>query len=120
VTEKASYANGDDEHGDNAEADDSSQSAVEKPRHANASWKRAGRRTPHEIALSFRCSSRGGISAMRLLAIGLAVALIVFVLTSGHVIFLPLLFLPFGLFSFGRRRRQQTGFLTGRRSDGFR
>ena len=43
---------------------------------------------------------------MRLLAIGLAIAVIVFVITAGHVIFLPLLFLPFGLFSFGHRRRR--------------
>jgi hypothetical protein len=37
---------------------------------------------------------------MRTLAIGLAIALIVFVLTAGHVVFLPLLFVPLGLFSF--------------------
>ena len=43
---------------------------------------------------------------MRLLVLGLAVALIVFVITGGHVIFLPLLFLPLGLFSFGHRRRR--------------
>ena len=41
---------------------------------------------------------------MRVLAIGLAIAVIVFVLTAGHIIFLPLLFLPLGLFSFGHRR----------------
>jgi hypothetical protein len=45
---------------------------------------------------------------MRLLAIGLAIALIVFALTAGHVIFLPLLFVPFGLFSFGQRRRRES------------
>jgi hypothetical protein len=44
---------------------------------------------------------------MRLLAIGLAVAVIVFVVTGGHVIFLPLLFVPFGLFSLGHRRRRR-------------
>ena len=44
---------------------------------------------------------------MRLLAVGLAIAVIVFVLTAGHVIFLPLLFIPLGLFSFGHRRRAQ-------------
>jgi hypothetical protein len=44
---------------------------------------------------------------MRALAVGLAIALIVFVLTAGHVVFLPLLFLPLGLFSFGHRRRRQ-------------
>jgi hypothetical protein len=42
---------------------------------------------------------------MRLLALGLAIALIVFVVSGGHIIFLPLLFLPIGLFSLGRRRR---------------
>jgi hypothetical protein len=45
---------------------------------------------------------------MRLLAIGLAIAVIVFALTAGHVVFLPLLFLPFGLFSFGHRRRRES------------
>jgi hypothetical protein len=47
---------------------------------------------------------------LRLLAIGLAVALIVFVVNGGHVVFLPLLFLPLGLFSLGHRRRQREGF----------
>jgi hypothetical protein len=41
---------------------------------------------------------------MRALAIGLGIALLVFVVTGGHVFFLPLLFLPLGLFSFGHRR----------------
>jgi len=45
---------------------------------------------------------------MRLLAIGLAIAVIVFALTAGHVVFLPLLFLPFGLFSLGHRRRRDS------------
>jgi hypothetical protein len=45
---------------------------------------------------------------MRLLAIGLAIAVIVFVLTAGHVVFLPLLFLPLGLFGFGHRRRNRS------------
>ena len=45
---------------------------------------------------------------MRLLAIGLAIAVIVFALTAGHVVFLPLLFLPFGLFSLSRRRRRES------------
>ena len=44
---------------------------------------------------------------MRVLAIGLAIALIVFVVSGGHVLFLPLLFLPLGLFSLGHRRRQE-------------
>jgi hypothetical protein len=47
---------------------------------------------------------------MRLLALGLAVALIVFVISGGRVIFLPLLFLPLGLFSFGHRRRRRGAF----------
>jgi hypothetical protein len=42
---------------------------------------------------------------VRALAIGLAIALLVFVFSGGHLIFLPLLFIPFGLFGFGRRRR---------------
>lgn len=41
---------------------------------------------------------------LRALLIGLAIALIVYVLSGGHVIFLPLLFLPM-LFLGGRRRR---------------
>lgn len=41
---------------------------------------------------------------VRLVAIGLGIAVIVFVLTAGHVVFLPLLFLPLGLFSLGHRR----------------
>jgi hypothetical protein len=41
-----------------------------------------------------------------LLAAGLLVFVIVFVLTGGHVILLPLLlFLPLGVVSFGARRR---------------
>jgi hypothetical protein len=47
---------------------------------------------------------------MRLLAIGLAIALIVFVVSGGHVLFLPLLFLPLGLFSLGHRRRRQSSY----------
>lgn len=57
---------------------------------------------------------------MRLLAIGLAIAVLVFVLTAGHVVFLPLLFLPLGLFSLGHRRRRQTTLTTGRRQGWFR
>jgi hypothetical protein len=41
---------------------------------------------------------------MRLLAIGLAIAVLVFVVSGGHVLFLPLLFLPLGLFSLGHHR----------------
>ncbi len=52
---------------------------------------------------------------MRLLALGLGIAVIVFVLTAGHVVFLPLLFLPLGLFSVGHRRRPERGLLAERR-----
>jgi hypothetical protein len=42
---------------------------------------------------------------MVLLLVGLAVAAIVFLLSGGHVIFLPLfIILPLGLFGLGRRR----------------
>jgi hypothetical protein len=41
---------------------------------------------------------------MRLLAIGLAIAVVVFIATRGHVFFLPLLFVPLGLFGFGHKR----------------
>jgi hypothetical protein len=44
---------------------------------------------------------------VRLLAIGVAIAVVVFVLSGGHVFLLPLLFIPFGLFSFGHRRRRR-------------
>ncbi|MDX6480831.1 MAG: hypothetical protein QOG85_1341 [Gaiellaceae bacterium] len=44
---------------------------------------------------------------IRALAIGLLVALLVFLLTAGHVIFLPLLFVPLGLFRLGHRRRHR-------------
>jgi hypothetical protein len=44
---------------------------------------------------------------MRALAIGIAIAVVVYVATRGHVFFLPLLFIPLGLFSFGRRRRNR-------------
>jgi hypothetical protein len=56
---------------------------------------------------------------VRLLAIGLGIAVIVFVITAGHVIFLPLLFLPFGLFSLGHRRRRQHSSLLAGRSRGW-
>ena len=46
---------------------------------------------------------------MRVLAIGLAIAVIVFVVSGGHVLFLPLLFLPLGL-SLGHRRRRQSSY----------
>lgn len=41
---------------------------------------------------------------MRLLGVSLAIAVIVFVVTAGHVVFLPFLILPLGLFGFGHRR----------------
>ena len=44
---------------------------------------------------------------LRALAIGAAIALLVFVVSGGHVLFLPLLFVPFGLFSFGHARRNR-------------
>jgi hypothetical protein len=44
---------------------------------------------------------------IRTLAVGAAIALLVFVLTAGHLFFLPLLFLPLGLFSLGHRRRRR-------------
>jgi hypothetical protein len=47
---------------------------------------------------------------MRMLLIGLAVAAIVYAVSGGHVIFLPLLFVPLAFFSFGRRRRRRSGF----------
>jgi uncharacterized membrane protein YccC len=44
---------------------------------------------------------------IRGLALGLAIALVVFLVTAGHVILLPLLFLPLGFFGFGHRRRHR-------------
>jgi hypothetical protein len=55
---------------------------------------------------------------MRLLAIGLGIGVIVFVLTAGHVVFLPLLFLPLGLFSLGHRRHERADRLDRRQNDG--
>jgi hypothetical protein len=43
-----------------------------------------------------------------MLSIGLAIALIVFVVSGGHALFLPLLFLPLGMFSLGHHRRRET------------
>jgi hypothetical protein len=37
------------------------------------------------------------------LAVGLVVAIVVFVATGGRVVFLPLLFVPLALFSLGSR-----------------
>jgi hypothetical protein len=47
---------------------------------------------------------------MQLLALGLAIAVIVFVVSGGHILFLPLLF-PIGLFSLGHRQRRRTTLL---------
>jgi hypothetical protein len=43
---------------------------------------------------------------VRALAIGVAIAVIVFALSGGRFFFLPLLFFPIGLFSIGHRRRR--------------
>jgi hypothetical protein len=56
---------------------------------------------------------------VRLLALGLGIAVMVFVVTAGHVVFLPLLFVPLGLFSFGHRRRQSADPPPGRRNGWF-
>jgi hypothetical protein len=71
---------------------------------------------PHDKG-GFRHGGRNGGSGsaiaweeagvLRALAIGLAIAVIVFALTAGHVIFLPLLFIPFGLFSLGHRQNRR-------------
>jgi hypothetical protein len=45
---------------------------------------------------------------VRLLAIGLAIGVVVFVVTRGHVLFLPLLFIPLSLFGLGHRRRRRS------------
>jgi hypothetical protein len=47
---------------------------------------------------------------LRVLAVGLAIAVIVFVASGGHLLFLPLLFLPLGLFSLGHRRRRLSSY----------
>jgi hypothetical protein len=41
---------------------------------------------------------------MRALAIGIAICVLIWVVSGGHVFFLPLLFIPLGLFSFGQKR----------------
>ncbi|HEV7639905.1 MAG TPA: hypothetical protein VGO39_03425 [Gaiellaceae bacterium] len=41
---------------------------------------------------------------MRALAIGIAVCVLVWIASGGHVFFLPLLFIPLGLFTFGQKR----------------
>jgi hypothetical protein len=49
-------------------------------------------------------------AVLRALAIAAAVALIVFAVSGGHVLFLPLLFVPLGLFGFGHRRNRRSRF----------
>jgi hypothetical protein len=44
---------------------------------------------------------------MRTIAIGIAIAVLVWIVSGGHIFFLPLLFVPLGLFSFGQRRRRR-------------
>jgi hypothetical protein len=44
---------------------------------------------------------------MRLLGVSLAIAVIVYVVTAGHVVFLPLLFVPLGFLTLGGRRRSR-------------
>jgi hypothetical protein len=41
------------------------------------------------------------------LTVGLAVAIVVFIATGGHVLFLPLLFVPLWVLSRGARRGRQ-------------
>jgi hypothetical protein len=45
---------------------------------------------------------------VRALAIGIAIAVIVWVLSGGHVLFLPLLFVPLCLFSIGQWRSRRS------------
>ena len=52
---------------------------------------------------------------MRGLAIGLAIAVIVFIVSGGHFFFLPLLFIPFGLFTVGKHRRKNRDYLANSR-----
>jgi hypothetical protein len=42
---------------------------------------------------------------MRALGVSVAIAAIIFLATAGHVLFLPLLIVPFGFLTFGGRRR---------------
>jgi ABC-type transport system involved in cytochrome bd biosynthesis fused ATPase/permease subunit len=44
---------------------------------------------------------------LRSLGIGIFIAVLVFALTGGHVFFLPLLFIPLGLLSFGHRANRR-------------
>jgi hypothetical protein len=66
-----------------------------------------GRETDRKVGPPPAISDRRESKVLRVLAIGVAIALVVFALTAGHVIFLPLLFIPFGLFSFGHRQNSR-------------
>ena len=91
---------------------ETSRAAVRRPRYRLAS--------PATRAMAASCLSRSaGRSSfvsraardkvsVKLLLLGVAVAVIVFLATSGHVLFLPLiLVLPFGLLFRGGRQRHQ-------------
>jgi hypothetical protein len=45
---------------------------------------------------------------MAIVAIGIVIAAVVFVISGGHFLLLPLLLVPLGLFSFGWRRRRRS------------
>ena len=66
---------------------------------------RGGRKVSPSSAT--RPPSRRNPTVLRMLAIGIAVAFVVFALTGGHVFFLPLLFIPLGLFSIGHRENRR-------------
>jgi hypothetical protein len=64
--------------------------------------------SPSHLSLAADGHFELGVAPMiRALMIGVAIALIVFLLSAGHIIFLPLLFVPLGLFGFGHRRRHR-------------
>jgi hypothetical protein len=50
------------------------------------------------------------LTVLRGIAIAIAVALVIFAVTGGHVLFLPFLFFPIGLFGFGHRRNRRSRF----------
>jgi hypothetical protein len=52
---------------------------------------------------------------VRALGIGLAIGLLIFAISGGHLIFLPLLFVPFGLFRIGQGRRRRNVFVRPQR-----
>ena len=53
---------------------------------------------------------------MRAIAIGFAVAAVLFLVSAGHLIFIPLLFVPLGLFAL-RRGRGYLAHMRGRPFD---